>query len=200
MVEPNEIINGLIKEFSHYSDLPADINALEELISKTQRKQFKKGQIILSEGETYHMVGYVLKGIIRSYYLDKNGNDITKNFHMEQQFLMDEGLVNYNTSICNYEALEDSEVLMISTKVLKNMVLANAYLKEIYLLYLENGLRYKIARENGFLTQSATERYLEFKKEYKNLDDRVKQSYIATYLGITPESLSRIRRMLREEE
>lgn len=196
----NEIINGLVKEFSHYSDIPADTEVLQELIDLAQQKHYKKGQIILSVGETYRAVGYVLKGIVRSYYLDKNGNDITKNFHMEQQFLMDEGLVNYNTSICSYEALEDSVVLMISTRVLKEKLLSNAYLKEIYLLYLENGLRYKIVRENGFLTQSATERYLEFKKEYKNLDDRVKQSYIATYLGITPESLSRIRRMLREEE
>lgn len=64
---------------------------------------------------------------------------------------------------------------------------------------LESGLRYKVYREGSFLVQNATERYLEFRKRYPDLSGRIPQRYIATYLGITPESLSRIRSSLRED-
>ena len=57
---------------------------------------------------------------------------------------------------------------------------------------LEGGMRYKIYRENGFLVETATERYIAFRKRNPELAERVPLRYIATYLGITPESLSRI--------
>lgn len=59
-------------------------------------------------------------------------------------------------------------------------------------------MRYKIYRESGFLIENATERYIHFKKLYPEICKTVKQHYIATYLGITPESLSRIRKALKE--
>ena len=59
-------------------------------------------------------------------------------------------------------------------------------------------LRYKIFRENGFLVETATERYIAFRKRNPELAERVPLRYIATYLGITPESLSRIRSAMRE--
>lgn len=60
--------------------------------------------------------------------------------------------------------------------------------------------RYKIYRENGFLVENATERYIHFKKLYPDLSERVPQRHIATYLGIAPESLSRIRSAMKENE
>jgi len=66
-------------------------------------------------------------------------------------------------------------------------------------MYLEKTIVYKMHRENAFLIKSATERYLDFKREFPLLEKRVNQSYIASYLGITPVSLSRIRRTIREE-
>jgi len=63
---------------------------------------------------------------------------------------------------------------------------------------LEGGMRYKIYRENGFLVETATERYIAFRKRNPELAERVPLRYIATYLGITPESLSRIRSAMRE--
>ena len=64
---------------------------------------------------------------------------------------------------------------------------------------LENALRYKIYRENGFLVENATQRYIHFKKLYPMICESVKQHYVATYLGIAPESLSRIKKALKEE-
>lgn len=82
----------------------------------------------------------------------------------------------------------------------RNLIYQNAYIKDLHLLGLESGLRYKMMRENSFLMQNATERYINFKKQYPTLENRVRQAHIASYLGITPESLSLIRRVLREEK
>ena len=193
------MINRLEKKFSQYDENPLDKKVLKSLLDVAQVKSYKKGEIILSVGEKYWQVGYVLSGVIRSYYLKDDGSDRTKHFHIEDQFLMDESLVDYETSICAYEALEDCTILVISAKKMKEIIMKHEQFQKLYIVCLEQGIKYKIARENSFLMQSATERYIEFKKEYPNLEKRVKQLYIATYLGITPESLSRIRRVLREE-
>ena len=80
------------------------------------------------------------------------------------------------------------------------MIMSSESLKKIWIELLENGLRYKIYRENGFLLENAAERYLHFRKLYPELCSRVPQKHIATYLGITPESLSRIRKVMKEEQ
>lgn len=195
-----EVMQSIKKCLLQYSEIEIDAKIMESILQIAQIKTYKKGELILAVGEKYWQVGYVLKGVIRSYYLGKEGNDVTKHFHVENQFLMDESLVEYEKSICTYEALEDCEILVVSAKKLKEIILQNESLRMIYITCLEHGLRYKIARENSFLMMSATERYIEFKKEYPRLEKRVNQGYIATYLGIAPESLSRIRRILREEK
>lgn len=69
----------------------------------------------------------------------------------------------------------------------------------IYIKKLEETIIYKMNRENGFQTKSETERYLEFKRSYYEIENRVNQSCIASYLGVSPVSLSRIRRTIKEE-
>ena len=80
------------------------------------------------------------------------------------------------------------------------LILGDERLKSVWIDLLEGSLRYKIYRENGFLVENATERYLAFRKRFPELISRIPQRYIATYLGIKPESLSRIKSALKEEE
>ena len=79
------------------------------------------------------------------------------------------------------------------------IILDDSCLTQTYIEYLEQTLVYKMQRECEFQIMSATERYISFRKKYRNIEKRVNQSYIASYLGITPESLSRIRRTIKEE-
>ncbi|MBO5237504.1 MAG: hypothetical protein J6B50_01835 [Lachnospiraceae bacterium] len=83
---------------------------------------------------------------------------------------------------------------------MKSLIYEEDQLKNLYVQLLENALRYKIYRENGFLVENATERYIHFRKMYPNICNSVKQQYLATYLGIAPESLSRIRKSLKEKD
>lgn len=172
---------------------------MSQLLNIAEERHYKKGQLLLRTGEPCNQVCYILSGIIRSYYLDIGGNDVTKNFYTEDSIMMEESLLGYTQNICTYEALENCTVFLLNSTQVKNFIMQNDYLKNLYLMGLENGIRYKITRENEFLMQNATERYLNFCKRYPKLEKRVKQAYIASYLGITPESLSRIRRILREE-
>lgn len=79
----------------------------------------------------------------------------------------------------------------------KSIIASDSEVSKAYIWLLENSLAYKIHRENSFLIKSATERYVDFKRENPDLERRVNQKYIASYLGITPVSLSRIRRALK---
>ncbi len=82
---------------------------------------------------------------------------------------------------------------------MRSLILSNEVFKDLWICLLELTVRYKLYRENGFLVENATERYIHFKKMYPDVCNRVPQKHIATYLGITPESLSRIRSAMKEE-
>lgn len=192
------IIEQIIQACSIYSDIPLQKDIFKKMLSIAHIKEYKKGEILLRVGEKYENIGFILTGSMRSYYLDENGKDITKYFHMPNRLIMDESLVDYEKSICNYEAMENCSVIIAPVKEFKEFLLQNECLKSMYIKSLERALCYKIERENQFLTKDAKERYLEFKRDYPSLDKKIKNSYIATYLGITPESLSRIRRILKE--
>ena len=98
-----------------------------------------------------------------------------------------------------WEALEDVTVMLFDVKDMKDLILSDENLKLLWIGVLENGMQYKVYREGSFLVQNATERYLEFRKRYPSLAERIPQRYIATYLGVTPESLSRIKSVMKEE-
>ena len=98
-----------------------------------------------------------------------------------------------------WETLEDSTIMFFGVRDIKSLIMSDENLKTLWIELLESGLRYKMYRESGFLVENATERYLHFRKLYPQLCSCIPQKHIATYLGITPESLSRIRKVLKEE-
>jgi len=113
---------------------------------------------------------------------------------------MDEGFFGYPERICMWETLEETTVMLCRTADIKRLITENVAFKDVWILLLEKAIRYKIYRENGFLVENATERYTHFKKMFPNLSETVPQKHIATYLGIAPESLSRIRRAMKEND
>ena len=126
----------------------------------------------------------VLNGICRAFYVDGDGNDITRGFSIPGTLCMDEGLFGYSESIVTWETLEDTTMMIFNVSKMKKIILENDELKNVYIMLLENALRYKI--------------YLHFKKLYPTICEKVKQHHLASYLGIAPESLSRIRKALKE--
>ena len=192
-------IKEINKIFDKYLSKTASEENILKIANAGKPKTFKKGELILGIGERMNKVYYILDGLARSYYIDNNGNDVTKAFLCEYNFCILESFFTNEPSCQSFEAIENMTVLEYNADELKTMIFAVPELKELYIKMLENTIVYKMRRESSFQLESAAERYLNFKKLLPNIEDRVKQSYIASYLGITPVSLSRIRRALRED-
>ncbi len=194
-----ELIIVQITKLADLNGLSFEDEVLNRAVELAQFKVFPKGFLIKNIGDQADSVAIVLDGLVRGYYIDGDGNDITRGFVIEGGMCMDEGIMGYNEYVCMWEVVEESTLMLFDVKEFKAMIMSNENLKTIWIGLLENGLRYKIYRENGFLIENATERYLHFKKLYPKLCHRAPQKHIATYLGITPESLSRIRKAMKEE-
>ena len=190
----------LIKQLKDLSDgfgLGISEDAIEKAISFSRFKIYSKGEVIARTGDKATAAGFVISGVVRSYYVDNDGNDITQYFASEGSWCVDSGMVGFEEMQANWEAIEDVTVMLFDVADMRALIYSDEQLKNVWIMALESGMRYKIYRENGFLVESATERYVAFRKRYPQLADRVPLRYIATYLGITPESLSRIRSAMK---
>ena len=191
------LINQLMN-IAKQNGVEIDAEILGMIVNNSVFRVVPKGNILQSVGEKTETTALVLDGISRCYYVDGDGNDITRGFSIPGTFCMDEGLLGYSESIVTWETLEETALMFFEVQKMKKLIFQNNQLKNAYIMFLEKALRYKIYRENGFLVENATERYIHFKKLYPMVCDSVKQYYVATYLGIAPESLSRIRKTLKE--
>ena len=187
-----------LKVFAAEYDIEVSEELLGIIVGKASFRVIPKGEVISRIGDDTGLAGLVMSGIARCCYIDAEGNDITRGFAPTGTMCMDEGLFGYSERMCMWEALEESTIMFCSTEDIRSLIREDNGFKDIWITLLESGLRYKIYRENGFLVENATERYLHFRKLYPGLHDRVPQKHIATYLGIAPESLSRIRNSLKE--
>ena len=187
-------LNNLAKQ----NGVEISVELLGEIVSLSVFKVVNKGEIIRNVMDENNTAALVLSGMCRAYYVDEEGNDITRGFSIPGTLCMDEGIFGYPESIVTWETIEETTLMIFDVTNIKKIIYENDEIKNIYITLLENALRYKIYRENGFLVENATERYLHFKKMYPMICDRVKQHQLASYLGIKPESLSRIRKALKE--
>lgn len=192
------LVNQLMK-IAKQNGVEIDTEVLRMIVNKSVFRVVSKGNILQEQGEETKTAALVINGICRAYYVDGDGNDISRGFSIPGTLCMDEGLFGYRESIVTWETLEETTLMFFEVQEIKDLIYENNQLKNVYIMFLENALRYKIYRENGFLVENATERYIHFKKLYPMICESVKQHYVATYLGIAPESLSRIKKALKEE-
>lgn len=165
----------------------------DELTAKT----VKKGTILLRQEDICSEVFFVTKGLLRSYTVDESGKEHILQFAPEHWWIADRNSFYYgDPSLFFVDAIEDSElVIMTRSFEAKMKGLVPAYL-EFNTMALHNAIRFMQRRINQLLSATAEERYLDFINLYPNVTLRVPQWMIASYLGITPESLSRVRKEL----
>jgi CRP-like cAMP-binding protein len=167
-------------------------------LSKTLKvKTFVKNEIIFSQGDTSTKTYFVLDGLLRSYAIDSKGKAHIIQFAPESWWISDRNGLLYNeASDFNMDAIEATNAVIIPKDFFCE---AEKYVPDIQILnitMLNNAIRFMQKRINLLLAATAEERYLDFIKLYPNLTLRVPQWMIASYLGITPESLSRVRKDL----
>ncbi len=162
---------------------------------KVRRKQF-----VLQEGEICKHVIFVTSGCLRAYTVDRNGEEHVIQFAIEDWWVTDmQSFLSGKPGTYTIDALEDSEILMLERDAREQLLKAIPKLERFFRLLQEANYVATHRRIEATLSASAEERYLDFVKTYPTLFQRIPQNQIASYLGITPQSLSRIRKELSEK-
>lgn len=175
--------------------LPAD--KIEKLFSISQLETIKANEYFIREGETPRKFAFAFSGLFRYVYINEKGYEFTKGIIPENRFISSySAMISNSPSHFFIEALEDAKILIIPYEKWLVLLETDTFWVKFLLGFIEKGFAVKEKRERDLLLLSAETRYQNFLKEYPNLEDRISQTIVASYLGIQPESLSRIRKKL----
>lgn len=191
-VEKKTIIEKVFK----VNEYCLDTEKICDIVEIAQEAYFPAGATIQDIGMEQKYFYLIAEGIARSYYIDLEGNDVTKMFICENEFAVGESLF-LPESLEVFEALENLKCLRFDAKKFKEIIFSDKPLTMFYVKMLEQTVIYKMRREYSLQNMRAKERYLQFREIYGDIEERVPQNVIASYLGIKKESLSRIRRDLK---
>jgi CRP-like cAMP-binding protein len=176
-------------------EISVDEESITLLRNIFKPKVLKKDTFFLQEGERSIEIGFIVKGAFRSYYINETGNDITKYFYAEGAILFSyEAYLRQKESAYYIQALEDSEILVAKISDFQKIVEGNYQLLLFYKKMIDSMLIMKEEHASSFKLLNSKQRYKQFLAAYPGLEKRLKQCHIASYLGITPVSLSRIRK------
>ena len=160
-------------------------------------KKLRKKQILLQEGDICIYNAFVEKGILRSFFIDEKGNEHIVQFAIEGWWITDlSSFLTNSNSIYTIEALEDSELLLFTTTAREALMEKVPMFERYQRLLLENAYIANQARINSALTETAEEKYIKLGIAYPGIIKRVPQHMIASYLGLKPETLSRVRKQI----
>ncbi len=173
---------------------------LNEILVDCEPIFIKKGEYVLRRGDQHRQSYYVQKGLLRYYSIDDKGKEHILQFAPEGWFVSDRQSACLNIDADFFiDALEDTEALLVKESFIVKKAKENPAFLELNLQLLQNHIRQLQNRINQLLSYTAEERYLDFVNTYPNFMLRVPQWMVASYLGITPESLSRVRKELAEK-
>ncbi|KJF45055.1 Crp/Fnr family transcriptional regulator [Draconibacterium sediminis] len=155
----------------------------------------KKKKDVLEPDETCKYIYFVIKGCLRSYYVDAKGIEHIYQIRLDNSWISDlESFFSQRPSKYYIETLEDSELLRISFDRLEQLYSEVPKLERYFRILFQKAYINALERLNATMWESAVDRYNNMLKEHADIFQRVPLVYIASYLGITPESLSRIRK------
>jgi CRP-like cAMP-binding protein len=186
------LLRAHIEKRVHLTDEEFDISA-KYFIPKT----IKKHQFLLNEGDVSRHVAFVNSGCLREYTIDNKGVEHIIQFAIEEWWVSDlNSFLSGKPATYNIDALLDSEVLLLEKSAREELLNNCPKMEKFFRLLIEANHVATQQRITDSLSTSAEERYLKFIKTYPKLFEQVPQNQIASYLGITPQSLSRIRKEL----
>jgi CRP-like cAMP-binding protein len=200
-------MNQLFKMKKEYKDkiseifpLPLDDEGLEKISKFIIIKEVPAGTLLLHEGDKAANLFMVIKGCLRSYFIKENGVEITSQFFIERQMVASiESAMIGTPSRSNIDAIEDSIIGIIQMKNLLEMIQKDSIAKDHFIRILFLKLINYMNLHASFILDNPEKRYKKLLKDNPELVSRLPQQYIASYLGITPVSLSRIRARLKKQ-
>ncbi|WP_139959355.1 Crp/Fnr family transcriptional regulator [Flavicella sediminum] len=176
-------------------NVPFSKSALEEFCSYFYEKSIHKKAFVLVQGEVCKFEGFVLSGCFRIFSIDKKGNENTLYFATKDWWLMDiDSFMNQSPSVLNIQALEDSQVLLIDRKDKLALYETQPAVEKLFRVMSQKAL---IAWQRRLISSNsltAKERYHKFLTTYPDISSKVSDRQIASYLGITHEFLSKLKK------
>jgi len=152
----------------------------------------EKGKLFAREGEHVKNIGFLNSGIVRIFYLDENGNEWNKAFLEKNSFLLSNINLEEKAEVY-FEAITSCEILITPISFFVDGLKEYPELNKVYQYQLGKLFKRKSEREIDLLKLTAKDRYLKFKENFPHLLKIIPQYHIASYLGITPTQLSRIK-------
>jgi len=167
----------------------------DSLASYFKLRKLKKHQYLIQENEAITNIYFVVKGLLKASYIDAHGKEHIIQFAMENWWISDfQAFYTEVPSVTSIHCLEDVELYALSKSDLEKLCLENHKVEHFF--RIKNSLGYVALQKRilSLLTTDAKERFEQFSKQYPTLNQRVSKTIIASYLGISRETLSRITR------
>jgi len=192
-------IDKLKLEFPFLNELSS--SDVFDFLKHVQVQQLKAGEIFVKEGSEKNNLYFITKGLVRSYFVNDKGEEITNRLRYENQLIASYEILFFNQkSRFNFQAIEQTELLIIHFNELRNIIEQNTKLDSGRRYFTMNILSETLAALDDFILLSPEQRYLKFVNNHPILLNRVPLKYIANVLGITPVSLSRIRKRIANKK
>jgi len=172
---------------------PLSIKSRKELLKCISKKEILKGEYVLKHGETCKHIYYVNKGFVRIFYF-KNGKNITEWFANEKQFFF--SISSYFEEIPSnlvIEATEDSEIILLAKDGLEKLRKSNIEVANLMISFFSSSLMLSQQRMESLQFETAKNRYAKLLLEQPEILNKVPLQFVASFLGISQETLSRIR-------
>lgn len=187
--------NLLLTHISRHIHLEAQEE--EYLKSKVQFRKLRRRQYLVQAGDVCKFETFVAKGCLRAYYVDKDGNDHILQFAPEDWWISDlHSFLTQTPALLNVDALEDSELFQFDKESLEKLYQVVPKFERYFRIMLQKAFIAHQQRILQNISLTADTRYLLFRQKFPSLEQRLPQYQIASYLGITPEFLSKIRKKL----
>lgn len=164
-------------------------------------KQVRKRQYVLNAGDTCQYITFVENGLLRSFTVDDEGTEHVVQFATEGGWISDVGsFVSGKDALYNIEALEDSEILHLTREAMDDLLERVPVMERFFRLLMQNNIVVLQRRVIAYMTMSAEEKYLHLIEVAPGIITRASQQHIASYLNVTPETLSRVRKKISERD
>ncbi len=189
------IATPIIESFSNY--WPLEDKAIEILNNSVTGKKLKRKAFILKPGEECNHFSFVVKGCLKMYKVDDKGNRHNLQFAIENNWISDYGsFYDQEPSDLYVETLEPSYILQIKKNDVFSLYDNSPLFDRNFRIIIENAFIEQQKRVLQTISSTVEERYLYFLKKYPSLSNRISNVQIASYIGVTPEFLSIIRRKI----
>jgi CRP-like cAMP-binding protein len=190
----------MIKEFAAYLLQFDNLNQqqIDLILKKSKVLKLKNNEYFSEAGKVSKQFGFIAEGIIRVFRYTAAGEETTKYFIDENNIAVDlNSFDNGIPSTAYLQAISDCTIIVFSKQDWEELLTTIVGLDNIVRKIISKALLQKVVRLSTLVSEDAATRYLSFMDQYPNLVNRIPLSYVASYLGITQSSLSRIRKNIR---